>query len=398
LNAVPRSSTGARMPNQLHTAGHGHDEPFDLVQAIADHTLDAFLVTRAEPVAGPAGPEIVYVNPAFTRMTGYAPGEIIGQTPRILQTPDTDPAELRRIRRALENGESVRATLLNQTKHGELFWVELDIVPIGDQTGWYHYWISVQRDVTERVENERRLQQQDKLRALGEMAGGMAHEINNALQPLLGSIGLIAERLHDVDPRLAKHAETLEKDCLHARRIVRDVLSFARSENPQTARFAAGELVADVTDFIDRVMPSSVTIRRHGFAPDAAGAAAQRPVRVSRDGLIQVLQNLVSNAADAMGGRGTIDVSLATHAGQPDAVQIRVSDSGPGMDAATRANLFNPFFSTKPLGQGTGMGLSVAHGLVASWGGRIDVDTAPDAGTTVTITLPRADDGGDDTA
>jgi PAS domain S-box-containing protein len=374
------------LPRNL--TGDDDSESFNIVEAIANHTLDAFLVTKAEPFRAPHGPEIVYVNPAFTRMTGYTPEEILGKTPRILQTPQTDRAELDRISRALENWESVRATLLNQTKSGQLFWVELDIVPIGDSKGWYQYWISVQRDVTERVENERRLQQQDKLRALGEMAGGMAHEINNALQPIVGSIGMIAERLDETDPKLGKHARVLERDVLHARKIVGDLLAFARSDTPEAADHPVADLLGEVTDFVDRVVPSSITIRRHGFPPDTPAADASRRVHASRDGMIELLQNLVSNAADAMGGRGAIDVALALADGE---VRITVTDTGPGMDASTRAQLFDPFFSTKPVGEGTGMGLSVAHGLVSSWDGRIDVDSEPDAGTTVTIVLPTAD-------
>jgi len=360
---------------------------FNIVEAIANHTLDAFVVTKAAPLRGPGGPEIVYVNPAFTRMTGYEPEEVLGKTPRILQSAHTDRAELDRIGKALETWQSVRATLLNQAKNGELVWVELDIVPLADSNGWYRYWISVQRDVTARVENERRLQQQDKLRALGEMAGGMAHEINNALQPIVGSIGMIADRLNETDSKLAKHAEVLERDVLHARKIVSDLLAFARSDTPETADHAVADLLADVTDFVDRVVPSNITIRRHGFPPDTPAAGGAR-IRVSRDGMVELVHNLVSNAADAIEGRGYIDIALR-HV--DDGVRITVTDSGPGMDASTRAQLFDPFFSTKPVGEGTGMGLPVAHGIVSGWGGRIDVDSAPDAGTTVTIVLPRAD-------
>jgi PAS domain S-box-containing protein len=371
-----------------HVNGDEDGETFNVVEAIANHTLDAFLVTKAEPFHGPDGPEIVYVNPAFTQMTGYAPEEVLGKTPRILQTEQTDRAELDRIGRALARWQSVRGTLLNQTKDGTLFWVELDIVPIADTKGRYQYWISVQRDVTGRVENERRLQQQDKLRALGEMAGGMAHEINNALQPIVGSIGIIAERLNETDDKLAKHARVLERDVLHARKIVGDLLAFARSDTPETETHAVTDLLADVTDFISRVVPSNITLRRHGFPPDTPAVGAHARIPASRDGMIELLQNLVSNAADAMGGRGAVDI--AVEAGHTE-VAITVADTGPGMDAETRAQLFDPFFSTKPVGEGTGLGLSVAHGIVSGWGGRIDVDSAPDAGTRVAVRLPIVD-------
>jgi PAS domain S-box-containing protein len=368
------------------TAGTGPSDPgFDIVETIANHTLDAFLVTKAEPIDAPDGPSIVYVNPAFTKMTGYKPDEVLGKTPRILQAPETDRDELDRIRAALINWEAVRATLLNQTKSGKRHWVEIDIVPISDRTGWYQYWLSVQRDVTERVANERRLHQQDKMRALGELAGGMAHEINNALQPILGSIGLIADRLAGIDDKLARHARTMEADALHARTIVTSLLSFARSETPETNDHPVIGLLSEAMAFIERFVPSSVTLRRFGFPPDRYVLDERTTFRVSKDGLIQVLQNLVGNAVDASERRGTIDVALAH---TDDRIQITVSDDGPGMDEQTKAQLFDPFFSTKPVGEGTGMGLSVVHGLVTSWGGDVEVHSMVGVGTTIAITLP----------
>lgn len=112
---------------------------------------DVVLITEAEPIdRSEGGPKVVYVNDAFVRMTGYANEEIIGQTPRLLQGPATSRSELDRIRRALERWEPVRAELVNYTRSGDPFWVDMDIVPIADDRGWYTHWVSVQRDVTER--------------------------------------------------------------------------------------------------------------------------------------------------------------------------------------------------------------------------------------------------------
>jgi PAS domain S-box-containing protein len=367
---------------------------FRIIEALANNTSDAFLVTRAEPIDAPDGPEIVYVNPAFTRMTGFAPKDVIGATPRILQTPGTDRAELDRIRVALENWESVRATLLNQTKTGELFWVELDIVPIADPSGWYNYWAAIQRDVTDRVEEQKRVKQREKLRALGELAGGMAHEINNALQPMVGMIGLMGERLSEHDSSLAQQARTMERYCLHARNVVRDVLAFARPEGPDTDTYAVLDLLAEVTDFVSATLPNDRVLNRVGFGPDTPAVPADTRVQVSRGGLIEVMQNLIVNAMDADPDGQPIEISLApdppqTGAAAPPArVRIAVRDQGMGMTEQTREQVFNPFYSTKPVGQGTGMGLAVVHGFVNSWDGDIAIDTAEGAGTTIAISLP----------
>ena len=120
-----------------------------LLGRIADFTEDVILISEAEPFDVP-GPRIVYVNEAFTRMTGYAPHEVLGQTPRILQGPRTDPLARARIRAALEDWKPIQIELLNYRKDGSEFWVELSITPVADSTGWFRYWVSVQRETSER--------------------------------------------------------------------------------------------------------------------------------------------------------------------------------------------------------------------------------------------------------
>ncbi|MGH3087681.1 MAG: EAL domain-containing protein, partial [Rubrobacteraceae bacterium] len=116
---------------------------------------DAVIVTEGEPLDGP-GPKVIYVNAAFSRMTGYSPAEIVGKTPRVLQGPKTDRAKLDSIRESLSKGEPVKAEVLNYRRDGSEFWVEMDIVPVSEGGGWPEYWVSVQRDTTARREAEER--------------------------------------------------------------------------------------------------------------------------------------------------------------------------------------------------------------------------------------------------
>jgi len=134
------------------------EERLRLFESVVVNANDAVVITEAEPIDGPEGPRIVYVNEAFLRNTGYSAGEVIGQTPRMFQGPDTDRATLATIRTALERWEPVRAELLNYRKDGTAFWVEVEIVPVADSDGWYTHWVSVQRDVTERKAAEQRLE------------------------------------------------------------------------------------------------------------------------------------------------------------------------------------------------------------------------------------------------
>jgi PAS domain S-box-containing protein len=131
------------------TAERARDDQLRLLEMAVSRVNDVLLITEAEPVAGPDGPKIVYVNDAFVRLTGYSPEEAIGKTPRILQGAKTDRAELDRIRHALERWQPIRTELVNYTKDGREYWAEIEILPIADATGWYTHWVAVQRDVTE---------------------------------------------------------------------------------------------------------------------------------------------------------------------------------------------------------------------------------------------------------
>lgn len=152
------------------TASRARDEHLRLLEAAVSRQNDILLITEAEPIEGPDGPRIIYVNDAFVSRTGYAREEVIGRTPRLLQGPKTQKAELSRIRTALEQWKPVRAELINYTKTGEEFWLELDIVPLADDTGRYTHWVAVERDITERTRNQEALQINDERFRLVAMA------------------------------------------------------------------------------------------------------------------------------------------------------------------------------------------------------------------------------------
>lgn len=122
----------------------------DLLRQCVSRVNDIIIVTEAEPIEGPDGPKILFVNEAFERLTGYTVAEAIGRTPRILQGPGTEPQELRRIKEALKSWKPIRSEILNYTKDGSPIWIEMDIVPVANESGWYTHWISIERDVTER--------------------------------------------------------------------------------------------------------------------------------------------------------------------------------------------------------------------------------------------------------
>ena len=152
-----------------------HQQPetyLRLLESVAVHANDAVLITNAEPIKD-VGPSIVYVNNAFTQMTGYSFAEAIGKTPRILQGPKSDRSQLNKVRAALETWQPVRVELLNYRKDGSEFWVEINIVPVADETGWFTHWISIQRDITEHKKVEEALRESQQHYKLAVTSGKM---------------------------------------------------------------------------------------------------------------------------------------------------------------------------------------------------------------------------------
>ena len=253
------------------------------------------------------------------------------------------------------------------------------------------------RDVTEnrRLERERdelhvQLLHAHKLEALGTLAGGVAHELNNALVPVVSLAKIVMAKLA---PGSREHAsvELMLEAGQRASNLVRQVLIFARKSEAERKPLALDGMVADVLRAIRPSLPVGVTIEQHLWpVPLVAADAAE---------LEQVIMALLTNATQAIGENGgAVIVEVASDRGRLAAmrastgpmpgVRISISDTGCGMDTATKRRVFEPFFTTKDVGRGMGLGLAVVHGIVAAHGGRIAVESEPGVGTRFDIYLP----------
>jgi len=273
--------------------------------------------------------------------------------------------------------------------------VEVTYVPDRDAQGALRGFYTLAIDLTERKAAEEQLHQSQKMQAIGKLTGGVAHDFNNLLGVILGNLELASDALGPGDERIAKLLEPARRAAERGSTLTKSLLSFARQQplSPQLTDINA--LARDMTELLSRTMPSNIAI-------DYAGGAGLGTSEVDPSQLQNALLNLVVNARDAMpdGGRLTIEtrnLTLAAPKGDlaPGAyVTLAVSDTGAGMTAETIARAFEPFFTTKGAGQGTGLGLSMVYGFAKQSGGDVTIDSAPGAGTRVSLYLPRW--GGDE--
>jgi PAS domain S-box-containing protein len=238
-------------------------------------------------------------------------------------------------------------------------------------------------------DTELQLHHAQKLEALGALAGGVAHELNNTLVPILALTKLTAKRL-PAESRERSNLNTVLQASERARDLVQKILAFSRKEAPKRGAVDLVEVAQRAVDMLRTSLPS--TIHFEGALEPVP------PILGDADQLHQVIVNLVSNAAHAIGDRRgtiTIDVAPAAAAQIPEphrpVVRLSVRDTGPGMDETIRARIFEPFFTTKPVGEGTGLGLSVAHGIIAGHGGHINLESGVGRGTRFDVYLPTMD-------
>ena len=339
---------------------------------------------------------VEYVNPAGRAMLGIAEGESLKGTHSLDYVV---PADL-----PLVHGTILPA--LNTSGHweGELRFrhrqtgqsLPMDFVgfQVKDQkTGEPRFVATVSRDMSERRALEQQLQHAQKFEAIGQLAGGIAHDFNNVIGAILGWAELGEEQAASGNATLENYFKKIHSQCDRVTALIRQLLAFARRQILEPRNFSLNQTVHDVLNLLDKVIGKDIEIQT-SVAEDLWAVRAD-PTQIE-----QVLMNLCINSRDAMpkGGRITIETRNAliseedcrrTVGLQPGRfAELRVSDTGTGMDAATRERIFEPFFTTKGTGKGTGLGLATVYGIVKQHNGFIQVESEPGQGSTFRIFLP----------
>jgi len=332
---------------------------------------------------------ILYANPAFERITGYTRQEALGQTPRILKSGKHDEAFYQQLWATLARGEVWQGHFINQRKDGSLFEEDATISPVRDAAGKIVHYVAVTRDVTAQVALEAQLRQAQKMEALGTLASGVAHEINNPLFGIRGYAELIADSLPP-ENELVESAAAIIRQTDHVGVLVRNLLTFARQDKQESRLVAPNDIIQSVLSLLRTVVRHDhITLRVD--VPEGLP-----PVACRGQQLEQVLMNLLTNARDALNEKfaGHSDGKLiCLRAGLIDKdgapwLRMTVEDHGAGIPAPVRERIFDPFYTTKPAGKGTGLGLAISHGIVKDHGGELHFETEPGRGTRFHVDLP----------
>ena len=339
-------------------------------------------------------------NRAAERIFGYSREEMIGRPTDLLHVDGDALAEFqRRLYPAVErDGVFERHEFRMRRRDGTAFPTDHSVVPLEDDAGSRVGWVSVVRDVSGRHQLEDQLRQAQKMEALGTLAGGIAHDFNNILFPVLGYTEMVMDGLPPEGPERGYLQEVL-KGINRARDLIGQILTFSRKHRTELRPLQIQPIIKESLKLLRSTLPTTIEIRHR---IDPCGPVLADPTQVH-----QVLINLCTNAFHAMReSGGVITVALAEIDGPPPSdgeglapsasdgrnwVCFSVSDTGIGMDEATRRQIFDPYFTTKPAEEGTGLGLSVVHGIVTDCGGRVTVESRPGEGSVFRVYLPRVD-------
>jgi PAS domain S-box-containing protein len=335
---------------------------------------------------------IQYVNPAFERLTGYRRKDVIGKTPRILESGKHGALFYKQMRDTFLRGNAWHGRIVNRKKDGSFYEADATISPVLDKSGKITNFVYIKRDITNEIELERRLIQAQKMESIGTLAGGIAHDFNNILFSLYGYTELALDDAEEGSPLHANLQEVLIA-AHRAGDLVNQILTFSRQADQKLKPLKVQLVVREALKLIRSSLPSTIEINQD--ISDTCGLIMADSTQIH-----QVAMNLLTNAFHAVEDQGgKLDVTLTEvdldmddlrdPAMLPGSyVRLTVADTGTGIDKSIIDRIFEPYFSTKEKDKGTGLGLAMVHGIVKSYGGDLRVYSEPGKGSAFHVYLP----------
>lgn len=389
-----------KLPSIIERALAEADEKKKLLDAQGGLTRLASVVQQASESITITDLEgnIEYVNKAFTEITGFKAGEVIGKNPSILNSGTQDKDFYANLWSNLLSGKTWHGTFVNRKKDGSLYHEKATIFPIRDKSGEVFSYAAVKNDISEEKKMQSLLQQSQKLEAIGQLAGGIAHDFNNVLSVINGFADLAILRI-DASDKYYKAFSEISKAGKKAGNLIRRLMTFSRNQIIDPKYVSINRLIEDLKTMLVRLIGEDIDLKlklskKIGY------------IYMDSSQIEQILINLIVNARDALNdnsnkkGKKTIVIETGnTLIGSnsmsefPDSaageyINVKIKDSGCGIDDLVKEHIFEPFYTTKPKGVGTGLGLSTVYGIVKQNKGGIKVTSKVGKGTCFTIYLP----------
>ncbi|NIS73777.1 MAG: response regulator, partial [Deltaproteobacteria bacterium] len=317
---------------------------------------------------------------------------VIGSNPRILKSGKHDASFYRDIWETITGGSVWQGRFINRKKDGTLYHEEATISPSRDTAGKIINFVAVKRDITNEIALENQLRHAQKMEAVGQLSGGVAHDFNNILTAIIGYASFLKMKMQK-DDSLESYVANILASAERAADLTQGLLAFSRKQVTKLEPVNINAVVKRVGSLLMRLIGEDIDLRTEFSERDLV-------VMADSGHMEQVLVNLATNSRDAMPGGGVLSIKteyvvqnadfIKTHGyGKPgEYALISATDTGMGMDRETMEKIFEPFFTKKEVGSGTGLGLAIVYGIVKQHGGYINVESEPGKGATFRIYLP----------
>ncbi len=338
--------------------------------------------------------DLIYVNTAFETLTGYRREEVIGRNMNILSSGKHNESFFQEMWATLKSGKNWQGIFINRHKNGAIYEVETSITPIVNTSGIVTHFIGMRRDISERQKIENQLLRAQKMEAIGTLAGGIAHDFNNILAAILGYTELTLLQEGVKDGKIHKNLNEILKAGTRAKNMISQILTYSRGSKFKLSSVQPANIIEETLKMLRPTVPANIEFKFE--------LSTKAQILADASQIQQLVMNMCTNAFHAMAENetGVLKVSLGEvlleesdieqypnlHPG--NYVQLVISDTGSGMDTFTQNRIFDPYFSTKDIGIGTGLGLSVVLGIVRNNNGHISVSSEPGQGSTFTVLFP----------
>ncbi|MCK5075620.1 MAG: PAS domain S-box protein [Calditrichia bacterium] len=365
------------------------------VVSVFEQGKDAVLITDLNG-------DIVYINPAFEKITGYKSAEVKHKNPRLLKSGRQSDDFYRNLWQTLTSGKVWKGTLINKNKDGTEYYAETTISPVRNNSGRIINYAAVQRDISNEVKLIKQLQQKQKFEIIGQLAASVAHDFNNTLTVINGYSDLVMSTVSE-NSRVSKYMNEVQKAGLRATNLTKQLLAFSRKQDIQPRIINTDEVIYDLTRMLNLLIGEDIAIKLEL-------GAGHPPIKADPSQIEQILINLVINARDAIRMKNGFtnarrihiktssfflsESNMLRHSDlkKGNYLVIEVSDNGIGMDKETMGNIFNSFFTTKDEGKGTGLGLSIVYSIIKQNDGDIQVNSELGEGASFEIYWPCSSD------